>query len=272
MFSHFGVPVQHFQGNESTAAVNNESRENQSVVFTEVLQLFDGRTKAVRRSSGGLVLAEPCQIVVVGQESPSRSNIRLRVRFKDISFEEINGDLISHCQTHTKVIALEDLRDPFSYNFNTSQQFVLDVGHGIVPVHVVHYDTDAQGVTYAYFVEIPAIESVLLSPSGQTRFVQPYRVPRSVLRFAGVKVEREGKSDYELSRENLERMERFGATLFPDCLKTGGMIEVPTGVGVKDLSDYLQLSLVQSRAEAGGSEPLFMPSLRQDEEEFFIRL
>src|SRR5947209_4953752 len=88
--SHIGGRVENFTA--SNPSIDPKKRVPNNVsepeVLSDFLRLFAGQQKSIRRSSGGLVAAEPYQIVAVRTELPARTSIRLRVRFKDITIEE----------------------------------------------------------------------------------------------------------------------------------------------------------------------------------------
>lgn len=264
------VPLGDFVERSEVPGVNEIQTKQDSALnataYLEAFRWFDGRLKSVRRSSGGLAAAQPCQIVVVNTDYPKQVGVRLRVRFKDLTVQIRDGELVAKCLTHTKIVAPEELHEPLTYHFNLSQQFVLDIGHGIVPVQVVHYDRDAEGVIRAHFIDNKEIENAVQTPLGGSCEIQTYQVPRAVLRYATPRIQREGKSDLEIARENYSRMERLRAVIFPSCLAFGSPLEVPGGVSAQDIRDYLQLTLVKRTENDPRIHPILLSSLNTEEE------
>jgi hypothetical protein len=228
-------------------------------LIIDALKLFGGSVKAVRRSSGGLVLAEPFQIVVNGDstgEPSGQPDVRVRVHFRDFKRGPNNLVLRAEYETHTKIVTPGELKDPFRFGLGSPeepQRFMLDLGHGVIPVRVYHYVEDASGVTFAYFVELADIEKLSRSKLGTRIPVQAYRVERNVLRYAMDDEEFGVPLEYIHAKENYRRLRQAYARVIPEGFRAGTAIMVPAGVAPEDLRHYLPPT-TRPAGKAAGSE------------------
>lgn len=211
------------------------------------LKIFSGRVRAVRRSSGGLVMAEPLQIVVYEggiQESP----LHIRVRFRELVPTSAGEEKTS--MSCTKVVAASELFEPFLYDFDGSrkQTFALDFGQGIVPVYPFYYhQTDSE--TEAYFLDARDWDNALRGSSRDKARVQIYRVTRSALRWTGPAVDGTSAAipvEAERARRNFEKLKEANKTIVPETFRFGGTIEVPCGGSAQDIRHFLRIC-VQKR-------------------------
>src|SRR3954452_20704123 len=77
-------------------------------VLDNALKFFSTRARSVRRTSSGLMLAEPIAIVLY-EQAGSRTDVRVKVRFRD--FTRQHG--AHYCVSHTKVVSPDELAEPF---------------------------------------------------------------------------------------------------------------------------------------------------------------
>lgn len=226
-------------------------------LIDEALKLFGGSVKAVKRSTGGLVIAEPYQLIVYGDPTKEggRTDIRIRVRFRDFKRGANNRVVSPEYVIHTKTVLPEDLKEPFSYRCagRAQQRFVMDFGQGIVPVHVVHYEIDPSGDTIAYFLDHGDMEQLRTAAKGTKTSVQVYRCDRDVLRFAPDDPER-GPIEYGLAAANHRRLRLDNQQIVPDVLKSGGPTPLLAGLPAEEIQKALSRVLEHRGREK--SEPL----------------
>lgn len=236
-----------------------------SGILEKGLHIFDGKPRAVRRSSGGLVLAEPYQVVIYDrtvlspetQWRPMRdpnSMIRIRVKFHDL-VRSRDGLIISPQPViQTKIVMLDELKDAFPTKIEAEQRFVMDFGRGIIPIHVFHFAEDEKGRAYALFARADEIEKALTAKEGEKVALQTFQIPQSVLRLT----EKTGaeEKEYKAAQDNLIWLKQNGETIVPPCLKLGDEVEVPGGASLEMLQHFLRIS---TRPEDRASlEPLLI--------------
>jgi hypothetical protein len=228
----------------SEKTVQSQGDEN---LIGDALKVFNSRTRTVRRSSGGLSVAEPYQLVFFDPKdgTSTKPEVRIKVRFKDFkvsrSGEISTGELV----THTKVVLPSELGEAFSYDLDTkhSQTFVADFGQGIVPVHVVGFRTDAAGVTSAYFIELADLNRLLGRDSAGAVPVQMYRADRDVIRHAETRRARGGKSEWDLARETYADLKRRGQAGIPPALASGAPVALASGRTPREIIGLLERSI-----------------------------
>ncbi len=245
---------------------NSVEQNVQSGSIQNALNVFDGRSRTVRRSTGGLTRVEPFQMVLVNHEDNRMPSIRVRVRFTDLRFEQTeSGEITAQVYQHTKIVAPEQLQSSFDYELTQEQRFVVDLGQGILPVHVIHLDRNGSDEITAYFIKIEDSERISQGNLGDRTWVQVYQVPREALRLAVCDA---GTDDWKLALENYERMRKYTSECFPDCLKAGYPVETISGYNWEELRDFLQLSLTQRQEEATAPRPVFEPLETEMEKEY----
>lgn len=216
-------------------AGNPPSIELPEGFLDQALKYFGNQVRSVRRSSGGLVLAEPCQLIVYGEPESEEAarTIRVRVRFRDFRRDSTGRVLTPDYLTQTKTVALRDLQEPFSFRCDSEidQHFILDFGSGTIPVHVIGYDGDATPL--AYFVENDSFETILKSKPGGHCLIQVYMVERNVLRFAH-------EEDWNRSLETFHKLKRECRRPVPESFRIGEALSVPSGLDKEQLSDFFR--------------------------------
>lgn len=204
-----------------------------SSLIDEALKLFGHKAKAVRRSSGGLAIAEPYQLVVYGDpttQSTDSQSLRVRVKFRDFRRDGKGRVVAAEYISHRKTVLPEELREAFSFQTASlaRQRFVLDFGDGTIPVQVFHFE-ESHNVTYAYFIEPAQALRVQKVKRGSVAPITVYRVERDVLRFASLDVNGEAR-EWEEACRNYQRLVAIGAPAIPSCLRTGGPVKIPGGL------------------------------------------
>jgi hypothetical protein len=207
----------------------NVSRE----VLEEALRVFDGKRKAIRRSSGGLSHADPYQLVILdhheaNQDSKGQAQspeLLIKVKFKEFKRDGSGKVLSDDYITNTKLVHPSEITDPFSYALDGQQRFALDFGAGLIPVYVFHYDTDPMGNAIAYFIDIDCLRKSLTGQAGEFSSIQPYAVAREVLRFA-CDLRSDGTSEYLAAMDNLARLKESDKTAIPREFSIGEPVEV----------------------------------------------
>lgn len=240
-----------------------------SNLIDEALKLFAGTQKAVRRSSGGLVIAEPYQLIVYGDplnpqiDPPS---LRVRVKFRDFRRDEEGRVRTAEYITHKKTVTPDELREPFGFRPAAlgHQRFVLDFGDGPVPIQVFHYE-EIGGIQYAYFIEPAQAARVQDLPKRTEITLAIYRVERDVLRFAGLDPQSGESKEWESACRNYQRLVALGVQVVPGCLRATAPIAVAGGLTPQELSQQLRETM--ETRHAAQLPPQAPPVFTLDEEE-----
>jgi hypothetical protein len=213
-------------------------------IAEDMLRLFSQRVKAVRRSTGGLVLAEPFELIVYGDPTrPARpEDYRVRVKFRDFRRDAEGRVLLGEIATHVKTLPASELLEPFHFDGDTPGCFLLDFGDGIVPVNVVL--SDGRGNGQAFFVEPDAIERVRTTRQDENVLIQPYRVERTVLRWTPIDKEG-GAPDERRAWRNYHRLVDRDRQAIPPVLAFGAPIAIPGGSTTEEVRQFLRMKLRQ---------------------------
>jgi hypothetical protein len=233
-------------------------------MIDRALKVFDGRPRAVHRSNGGLITVEPYQLVLMGGEKDQAPHVRVRVKFKDLKYDESRRVISNQTVEYTKTVLPEELVEPFPFLYQGNQSFVMNFGQGLVPVYLFHLDEDAAGNATAFFIEYRDLDRALHCPSGEKALVQAYSLSRDVIRLASDKPDAEGLSEYDRARLNYDRLVASGANPIPECFKTGDPIQVPAGGTMQDVRHYLRILMQRQRGGAGLWEPIYISIQRED--------
>ncbi len=204
---------------------------------------MDGKPRAIARSTGGLVSAQPYQLVLHhsiadGQGIPPE--LRIKVRFKEFVRDETGKVAGGSVMTVTKNILPEEILDEVSYDLKSSQKFLLDFGNGAVPIGVFSFVSDAAGENQALFVPAEPIEQAMKTLAGSKIVVQRYKVAKDLIR-----VVRDLETAPEVlgkARANFERLKQRGETIVPEALRVGEAIEIPTGLTYQAICEFLRQS------------------------------
>jgi len=229
-----------------------EKQVRRSLMRDALEKLSDGKPKAVARSTGGLIAVRPMKLVLYSSlfdypyENPE---IRIRVRFKDFK-ANLGHPNSSGCYTEmTKDVLPADILDGFSYELGESQRFILDFGHGLIPVHVYAFDKNPENDTVAFFVEAHKVE--ILKGQNSILQVQRYAVPKDGLRRArDVEAGQDFSQEFKDAMKNYKQLVNDGKGVIPEFMKVGDPIFVPKDADYKSLSRILE----RSPKEQGSSE------------------
>lgn len=199
-------------------------------LLDEPLKFFDGKPKAVNRTSGGLSLAEPHQIVVY-----QGNEIRIRVRIKELVRSQ-QGYVISPKPVYQmKVVPLSQMEPGFEIHAGEKQSYAVDLGQGLLPIHVFHIETDIQGQKHALFVLEPQLKKALATPGTEKAALETYRLPAEILRWARPEVARE-------SQKNVEKLVAEHSLYIPESLQATSPITIAGGTSLEMLRHFLRLS------------------------------
>lgn len=197
-------------------------------LLEEPLKFFDGKLKAVRRTSGGLSLAEPHQIIVYQQDE-----IRIRVRLKELG-RNTEGFVISPKPVYQmKVVPLSHIEPGFTIHTEDAQTFVVDLGQGLVPIHLFHIETDLQGRRSAFFVLSAALQEVL---KGNRKITLPiFSLPLEVIRAATAE-------EFAAAEKNVAGLIESKGLYLPDTLIATSPVQVPQGSSLEMVKHFLRIS------------------------------
>lgn len=211
------------------------------------VKVFDGKPRSLRRSSGGVSLVHPVQLLVY-PDGKGSVELRVRLQFQDYKLLPTGLQVVKH----TKIAELAEIGPAFDYLLHLPQRFVADFGKGLVPVYLFH--TEGSEVC---FVDPKDWERATLSLRGESVLLQPYSMPKDLVRLGTGSDFQKGKSVFDLAHSRLKQIKEQAGTAFPAALKLGGQLEVPTGERPEDLRHYLRVSVSeQSKLKALGEKPL----------------
>ncbi|NBX91958.1 MAG: hypothetical protein EBQ85_01860 [Proteobacteria bacterium] len=207
----------------------------------QLLAIFNGLPKSVERSSGGLTLVTPTQIVVFNKklEVPLiQPEIRVKVSFRDLERDSHHRITSKKVITKKKIVTLHELKEPFAYESQGSHNFVVDFGLGIVPVHVFSFRYDTEGVIWAQFVRHDELEAALLPSILNSKEISVYEVPRDILRILSPASSSNPK-DFQWAKNHAKTLLERGEALVPEVLKTGASVGLPSPVTLKEIEEAL---------------------------------
>jgi len=248
------------RGNETTA----QSRLLETH-FDKLLTVFNGLPKAVRRSSGGLIIVHPTQLVHLHTEQGAEE-IRVKVLFKELERNAQHQIISKKIILSSKTVPLSEIQEGFSHDAIHTHNFVVDMGLGIIPVHVLSFYPDSQGHTWALFVRHDEIQKALLE--SRPSQIMVYEVPLDLLRRIEPFSDSNEK-DFQWAKNHVHKLLDRGEKIVPEILSIGPSAEVPAGLSFTELEQCLlsstQKSLVLdgqtyflSNAEGTEQEPLLL--------------
>ncbi len=212
-------------------------------LLDKAIKILDGAPRSIGRSSGGLINSQPYKLVLyhnVGENENQAVEMRVKVRFMDF---QTNDNRHGEFVTLTKVVLPDDLNVPFQYGCSSQQQYIVDFGCGILPLHVFAFLSHTESGTVALCVERTTLEDVVKQPSGNGVTLQRYKLPRDVLRMAREIRNSSGKTEFEEARQNLLRLRKLNDPVIPPSLKVGEPVELPSGISIENATQYLRASV-----------------------------
>jgi hypothetical protein len=251
----FRIPVESFvilSGEKSSHQLrviyfDPKGRRNEVFVRKSTLDFalskIDGKPKAIARSTGGLVVAQPYQLVLYHclQDSVSAGpEFRIKVRFKDFARTESEKMTTGSVMTMTKSLLPEEIQDPIRFSLQEPQKYLLDLGQGVIPICVFSFISEPGGESVALFVETDVMERSIRENGGSKIPVQRYRVPKELIRVAPDMGK--GAHDYDAARKNYERLKRLDTEIVPEAFQVGPTMELPTGGTYQDILEQLRRS------------------------------
>lgn len=222
--------------------IRHEVLIRKSTVDAAIAKL-DGKPRAIARSSGGLVMAQPYQLVLhhcIAEGVDSAPELRIKVRFKEFVRDERGKVTSGSVMTVTKNLLPDEVLEGISYDLKSTQKFLLDFGQGALPVSIFSFVSDAAGENQALFVEADAIERAIRTPAGSKIHVQRYKVSKDLVRV--VRDSEHAKEVFEKAQSNFERVKKMGGSTAPDAIKVGEPIEIPSGMSYQAICEFLRQS------------------------------
>jgi hypothetical protein len=208
-------------------------------VLEQLAEIFNGLPRAVERNSGGLILVQPTQIVVIEKKLSIpliQPEIRIKVSFKDLERDSQHRVISKKIVTNSKMLTLMELQDPLAYESQTSQNFVVDFGQGIIPVHVFSKRVDESGNSWALFVRHDELEGALLASEGSTT-LRIYEVPQDCLRVLNPEI---SERDFQWAKQHAKALLKRNEILVPEVLATGSQVEIPAGWSLSKIEATLK--------------------------------
>lgn len=220
-------------------------------ILEKLMRIFDGAPKAVPRSSGGLITVKPYQLLVTSSEDQPIS-VKIKVVFKDLE-RDLKNQIISNKIVHvTKTVDLEDIVDCSKLTSSFNNNFVVDLGLGIIPIHVLQYFTDASGVEWAFFVRHDELERSVLDPSIESNGISIGEVPKEMLRWIPAYSNTQER-DFRWARDHIKQLLARGEHIIPDALVHMRHLLLPTEATLAEILQFLRQTLT--------SQPVRHPAL-----------
>ncbi|MFM8268866.1 MAG: hypothetical protein ACKN9V_01655 [Pseudomonadota bacterium] len=236
-----------------------------SHITNELLTVFNGFPKAVCRSSGGLILVHPSHLVIVTQEK-SPMDVRVKVLFQELERNSQHRVISKKIITSSKTVPLSEIKAGFSYESSRNQNFVIDMGLGIIPIHVLSFYEDSQGITWAAFVRHDEIEkAILASISSQ---ISIFEVPQNLLRSID-SFSTNGQKDFQWAKEHVQRLIERGESIIPESLLLTAPVNVPPGLSFTELNHYL-LSRIEEKKVHQTDASYFLSNTEHPESELLL--
>lgn len=233
--------------------------------FDNLIAAFNGGPKAVKRSSGGLINVAPSQLVLVNTDE-QLEEIRVKVLFRELERNAQHQIISKKVVLSSKAVLLSEIQEGFTYDNIRTQNFVLDVGLGIIPVHVLSFYLDHQGLPWAIFVRYDQMEKAIIE-STSTR-ISVFEVPQSLLRWIKP-LSGTDEKDFQWAKNHVQKLLDRGEQIVPEVLLMGHPITTPSGLSFASLEHHLISTVQQTielqvpsyfipNSEAGTYEPLLL--------------
>lgn len=220
-------------------------------LLEDALKLFDGNHRAVQRTTGGISLAEPFQIVFYPP-----SDIRIRVRLRDLVRNKEGFVIHSEPVHQLKVVPFSHLRPAFPITTENSQSFGVDFGQGPIAIHLFHLEKDPSGKQTVFFVLWNTLQQVINTPQGDKIALHPFRLPIEALR------QMDGTL-FKISEKRLLSLAQCKQLYLPDSLIASPPIPIPTGSSLEMVRHFLRISIKPE--DSPSLEPLFIRIEKKDE-------
>ena len=208
------------------------------------LNIFDGKTHLIKRSSGAYSPATPTQLLIYHhhnstQSSPlSQQAIKITAKFIDL--ERDNNGLI--CSNKlivyfknvqpTAVRVMEERTDPFKH------QYWLDLGPEIIPVTVFDFFRDDKELIRALFVKSDELKEISKKSRGLKQQITVYSAPEAILR---VSLPEESQEVIEQHTQSRSIARPSIKVEIPQLLQFGRPLLIPTGSPMEVLTHYLRV-------------------------------
>lgn len=210
-------------------------------ILEKLMKIFDGAPKAVPRSSGGLITVKPYQLLVNSSDDQPLS-VKIKVVFKDLE-RDLKNQIISKKIVHvTKTVGLEDIVDCSTLTSSFNNNFVVDLGLGIIPIHVLQYFTDPSGVEWAFFVRHDELEKSVLDPSIESNGISIGEVPKDMLRWIPAYSNTQER-DFRWARDHIKQLLARGEEIIPDALVRMRHLLLPTEATLAETLNFLGQTL-----------------------------
>ena len=216
-------------------------------LMEKTLTLFDGKPHLVRRSSGGYSPAYPVEMLVYHSPGNTQNeagippSIRVRVRMLDLERDSNNHVISEKLVVQYKVVPPTDLVSAPPNLVPSTQRYLMDFGHGIIPISVFDYYRDLRELVQACFVRTDELNSISKAARGSKVPLQTYRLPEPVLRIA-IDKDVAVSHDYTQAIQNMKKLVQLHRELVPERLQAGIPLSVPTGSSPDVLLHYLRIS------------------------------
>lgn len=249
-----------------------------------MMRLFSDRLRSIRRSSGGVSLAEPFQLLVFNETAEngtvSDPEYRVRVKFRDFHRDADGIVRKPEYAVHTKTITLRELEEPFAMKADDDarMRYMLDFGRGPIPVHVLDFVRTKGGTVLALFIEPNDWDRIRFGTPGTQIVVPVYAVDRTVLRIAPSQPG--GGTSLESLRalRNYERLRTYGHEAVPKAFRHGSPVVVNAQSTMKDLAASMEESALLDESQADDNDgdtqteraPIYVLSKDEDDEEGLI--
>lgn len=207
-----------------------------SETLAKLAWVFDGTPKSIQRASGGLILAEPTDILLPPSDNLNPQNIKVKMVFLELERNK-NREIISRTLiTASKLVALPEIQDGFKIN-PCLQGFVVDLGLGIIPVRLISSHFDENGFEWALVSRQDEFEKARFSSNPQQ--VVLFEVPKKLLRWI-TPVSLEGKKDFQWAKTHLQALVRLNKKIVPSILELSRTVTLEPSLSLNEIDKSLK--------------------------------
>lgn len=177
--------------------------------------IFDGTPKAIRRGTGGLVLASPTEIILPRTKENSSNDIRVKMVFYELERNQQHQIISKTIITATKLVSINEIEKGFKVGLDL-KGFVVDFGWGIIPVRFIAKLVDERGFEWALAARQDEYEKAKLSKT--TELIHLFEVPQKLLRWIEP-FSAKGEKDFQWAKKNLETLLLRKENIIPEILQ-----------------------------------------------------
>jgi len=206
-------------------------------VVERLNSIFNGREKAIKRNSGGLVLAKPTEIVTPQGSTDSLSEIRIRMVFFELERNQQHQIISKKIITASKLVSVSEVEEGFE-PYPGIGGFVVDLGLGIIPVHFISSHFDHFGFEWALVARQDEYEKAKMSDKPEK--ITLFEVPRALLRWIEP-ISLNEQKDFQWAKRHLKNLVNRGEIIVPELLVVAPSCPVDPSLSVQEMDEKLKI-------------------------------